>query len=187
MPRQPAPQPNATPYTHTLSALRKDDLIRLSREFRLPPEGSVVTLRNRLRVYLNAHREVLQHNQRYKFLYPKQRRVNNPHNSPPPSPPSSPSALSYVSDAPSWYGIGGNDHHDQLPQDQPPQQPSLSPPPMFQEPEDNYYPPPSPTPVVSEIGFPPHEIQAAGMPLFYNFSLSIRFSFRWEAILLSSY
>src|SRR5882762_2969549 len=43
------------PYTTTLSMLRKMDLIRLSLEFKLPTDGSVVNLRDRLRVYLNAH------------------------------------------------------------------------------------------------------------------------------------
>lgn len=162
--------PRQQPYTQTLSALRKDDLIRLSREFKLPPEGSVVTLRNRLRVYMNAHREVLYRNQRYKSLYPKHRQPNNPPPPPPPhfTPPPSPSALSYISDAPSWYGIG-IDHFDQPPQDH---QPSFSPPPMPQEAADDYYPPPSPTPLVSDFGSPPYEAQIAGMRSFFSLETS---------------
>lgn len=162
------PQPAPTPYNQVLSALRKDDLIRLSRELRLPPEGSVVTLRNRLRVYLNAHREVLYRNQRYKSLYPKRRQLNidiPPPPPPPDSPPPSPAALSYVSDAPSWHGIGYN-HQNQSPPAQSPHQQSFSPPPMPQGLEDDYYPPPSPTPDVSDFNFPPQEVQVAGMLVF---------------------
>jgi hypothetical protein len=71
----PAQQP---PYTQTLSLLRKIDLIRLSLEFKLPTDGSVVNLRDRLRVYLNAHRDVIYRNPRYKPLFPKLRRPPQP-------------------------------------------------------------------------------------------------------------
>ena len=46
--------PDNIPYTTTLSLLRKIDLMRLSLEFRLSTDGSVVVLRNRLKAYLNA-------------------------------------------------------------------------------------------------------------------------------------
>ena len=104
------------PYTKVLSALLKTDLVRLCVEFRLRTDGSVVDLRNRLKDYLNLHRDTLFANARYKPLFPRHRRPDQP----PPPPPgplplsntlssrhSSP-ALSYVSSPrsyASWHGI----------------------------------------------------------------------------------
>lgn len=68
------PPPQELPYAQTLSALRKNDLLRLTVEFRLPVEGSVVTLRNQLKKYLNSHRDTLYRNPRFTALYPKHRR-----------------------------------------------------------------------------------------------------------------
>jgi hypothetical protein len=68
------PPPQELPYTQTLSALRKNDLLRLTVEFRLPVEGSVVILRNQLKKYLNSHRDTLYRNPRFTALYPKHRR-----------------------------------------------------------------------------------------------------------------
>ena len=94
--------PLGPPYTKTLSALRKTELVRLSREFRLPSEGSVLALRNRLKVYLNTHNEVLYRNPRFNALYPKHRQIQHqqavvPQRSPSP-------AQSFDS----WHGIGAN-------------------------------------------------------------------------------
>ena len=63
------------PYTTTLSLLRKIDLIRLSIELKLPTDGNVMNLRDRLRVYLNAHSETLWRNPRFRPLYPQHRRA----------------------------------------------------------------------------------------------------------------
>ena len=62
------------PYTKVLSALRKNDLARLCAEFRLSSDGSVVALRNRLKDYLNIHRDTLYRNPRYNALFPRHRK-----------------------------------------------------------------------------------------------------------------
>jgi hypothetical protein len=117
------PQANRTPYTQVLSALRKTDLVRLCVEFRLSADGSVVRLRQRLKDYLNLHRDRLYHNARYTALFPRHRRVNQQPPAPPPSsrspspPASSRSQSPYGSDD-SWHGIGG----DLPPHQQPPHQ-----------------------------------------------------------------
>jgi hypothetical protein len=117
------------PYTQTLSMLRKIDLIRLSLEFRLPTDGSVVNLRDRLRVYLNAHRETLYRNPRFNPLFPKHRRPPQRPASPvpdpliPPSRTPSPAGSNYSGSSAhsyeSWNGIEHNAHHH-LPPAQPP-------------------------------------------------------------------
>ena len=82
---------NMPPYTQVLSALRKNDLICLCDEFRLPTEGSVVNLRNRLKDYLNLHRNTLFRNPRYNPLFPRHRRpvqpIQQPEQASPPSTP----------------------------------------------------------------------------------------------------
>ena len=141
--------------------LRKIDLIRLSLEFKLPTDGSVVVLRNRIRVYMNAHREILYRNPRYNPLFPKHRRPA--HLPPPPGSyvPSSraPSpAISDHSDSSthsfaSWNGIGNNDqHHD--PHVHPPQ---LLPPVIPPHDEVVFHPPPSPSIPGSDPGSIPSE------------------------------
>jgi hypothetical protein len=136
MPRQP---PRGRPFTKTLSTLRKDDLIRLSGEFDLPLDGSVATLRNRLKAHLDFHREVIYRNARYKGLYPKHRRPIGNRRLPPqstPEPPvvpktrSSSTSLSYRNPSPtpsfaSWNGI--DDHPQQLPVPFLPPQPFVQP------------------------------------------------------------
>ena len=128
--------PVAPPYTKTLSALRKTELVRLSNEFRLPTEGSVVVLRNRLKTYLNAHNEALYRNPRYRALYPKHRQMRL---GPAIVPPRSPTLSERSFD--SWHGIGANrpptppspahsSRHSRLPTPQlPPQQYDFLPPP----------------------------------------------------------
>lgn len=143
-------QRDRRPYTRTLSALLKTDLIRLATDFRLPTDGSVLDLRNRLRVYLNARRDNLRANPRYKALFPKNHRpVQPPHLTPPP--PSTP-ALSYRSLSPvgsfdSWHGIGDQPQHHEHPlHHQPLVQPfvPLDPPPaVTPDPSDRSSPPPS--------------------------------------------
>jgi len=153
------PRVNRPPYTQLLSALRKTDLVGLCREFRLSTEGSVVGLRNRLKDYLNLHRDRLYRNPRYNALFPKHRRlpvVKKP-SSPTTSAPSTPT-LSYRSlSFDSWHGI------DDPPQDHPPlaQQP-LAPVPAHPPPLDNPngpdQPPLSPTASLTESdadSFPP--------------------------------
>jgi hypothetical protein len=136
MPRQP---PNGRPFTKTLSTLRKDDLIRLSGEFDLPADGSVTTLRNRLKAHLDFHREVIYRNARYKGLYPKHRRpVGNRllSSQSTPDPPVAPktrsvsAVLSYRDPSPtpsfgSWNGI--EDHPQQPPAPFLPAQPLVQP------------------------------------------------------------
>ena len=109
------PQVHGPPFTQVLSALRKDDLVRLCGEFRLPTDGSVVILRQRLNHYINLHRNVLYHNQRYTALFPR-RRMNPP---PPVVLPSTIRTLSHSTSLSershtlgnlddSWHGIGGH-------------------------------------------------------------------------------
>ena len=159
------------PYTQVLSALCKNDLIRLCTEFRL---GPIVNLRNRLKDYLNLHRDMLFHNPRYNALFPRHRRLNQPRQPSTPSRTPTPSscastppasnhshlpALSYAS----WHGIGGHDaNHDKDQLDahviQPPpvpvqhkQQPHfLSPHPLLEHPYNHHIPPPSNPPLNSE-------------------------------------
>ena len=116
--------------------LRKIDLIRLSLELRLPTHGTVVNLRDRLRVYLNAHSAALFRNPRYRSLYPKIRRplpalaLPTP-DSPPTSPSKSPTPSTHSSD--SWQGIPEDPHRhvvDHAPLVQPPVPPLLVHPPL---------------------------------------------------------
>jgi hypothetical protein len=146
------------PYTQTLSMLRKIDLMRLSLEFRLPTDGSVVTLRNRLRVYLNAHSETLFRNPRYRPLYPKIRRQTNPpepvfHDSQtiPSSSSRSSRSVSPASSYESWNGIEADAFQLPPPAIQPPPlavlPPAIQPPPLAVLPPHNpavQYPPPPP-------------------------------------------
>jgi len=137
------------PYTSTLSFLRKIDLIRLSLEFRLPTDGTVVNLRDRLRVYLNSHSETLYKNPRYRPLYPQHRRVTQPvvsqaqrapiTKSRSPSPASTVSTDSTVRSFDSWNGIDAA---------QPPHAPFIQPlqAPVADQGPVNYHPPPPPPP-----------------------------------------
>ena len=146
--------PNRTPYTKTLSALLKTDLIRLSTEFRLPTDGPVVTLRNRLRAYLNYHNATLARNPRYRALFPGYRRNRSP------TPPSSP-VLSYRTPSPtptfdSWDGI--NDPQQPQPHVDDPQLP-LPHPPIF-------HPPPPPSTYDSDHSSPPPVLMVDERKLF---------------------
>jgi hypothetical protein len=153
------------PYTQTLSLLRKIDLIRLSLEFKLPTDGSVVNLRDRLRVYLNAHREALLRNPRYNPLFPKIRQP--PRRSAPPvtgtrtlsyrtpSPDGSESSSSSAHSYESWHGIEAILPPPNLqPQ---PHYPPVQPPPVVvpQNPVLQFHPPPSPSVPGSDAGSPP--------------------------------
>lgn len=160
-------QPDGAPYTKVLSALLKPDLLRLCRDLRLPSEGSVVTLRSRLKDYLNLHRNTLYRNQRFTALFPRHSRPAQRQQPPPrahaqASRSSSPSALSYISLpnsslAPSdisWHGFGD----PQQPNPQPPYQPAA--PQMMAHPQSPLpsSPPssdrgsPSPLPLVHDAG-----------------------------------
>jgi hypothetical protein len=111
------PPEHERPYAQTLSALRKADLMQLSVEFRLSVDGSVVTLRNRLRTYLNSHKATLHKNPRFKALYPKQRRPAQTPSSSPRNSRSTPSITSRShSPSPtpsddSWNGIEDGTQH----------------------------------------------------------------------------
>ena len=152
----PQQQPvNRPTYSRTLSALRKSELVQLSVEFKLPTDGNVVTLRNRLRVYMNYHRDALMNNTRYRALFPRARDPNIPIQQSELSSQTfrtcSSSALSYEhSPSPalsydSWHGI----EDDQAPipvihPHQPPPQPP-HPIPLYQELIVYHHPPPSPS------------------------------------------
>ena len=158
-------------YNQVLSALRKNDLVRLCGEFRLSTDGPVVILHNRLKDYLNLHRDTLYRNPRYKSLFPKHRKPLRKRQLPdaPSTPPSSPNvshpshSRSSSESYDSWHGIGGSTHsHDgddlyNNPLLLPPQSPHRIPNPHLQQilqqppksqpfPDDpyaNYLPPPS--------------------------------------------
>jgi hypothetical protein len=107
--------PQERPYAQTLSKLRKADLLRLSLEFRLAVDGSVVTLRNRIKAYLNAHRDTLYRHPRFKALYPKHTRPIRPRDSSPP-PSHVPDNAFQRSPSPSssdesWNGIEDDQRH----------------------------------------------------------------------------
>lgn len=118
-------QRNRAPYTQLLSALRKNDLVRLCTEFRLPVNGAVTTLRDRLKDYLNLHRDTLFHNPRYNALFPRHRRLPSQANlrqRTPRTPSPSPSALSYQTPSPavSYESWNGFDDVPGSPQNSPP-------------------------------------------------------------------
>ena len=172
------------PYTTTLSLLRKIDLIRLSVELKLPTDGNVMNLRDRLRVYLNAHSETLWRNPRFRPLYPQHRRTTQPAVQQPPEPvnhtpsptlstSSDSSAVSYES----WNGIEDAAAHHPQPQ-QPPQAP-VQPAPLNQHAHDFYPPPPPPPPPspspsipASDPGFPPPSDHQDGPRKFFPSSHS---------------
>ena len=180
----PPQQPLVTrpTYSRTLSALRKTELIQLSVEFKLPTDGNVLSLRNRLRVYMNYHRDALINNPRYNGLFPRPRDPNIPiRQSDLPSRTfrtRSSSALSYdrtpspALSYDSWHGIEDDpipipDAHPH----QPPPQP-LPPLPHHQEPDVHHHPPPSPSASESSIdSLPPAAYPAVGrkfvpLPIF---------------------
>lgn len=143
--------------------LRKIDLLRLSVEFKLPTDGTVINLRDRLRVYLNAHREVLYRNPRFRPLYPQHRRITQPVQAPEPAedlplnrtPSPSPSDSDDSSDGSfeSWYGIEELPM-DHIPNVQPLQYPVAPAPAIIQD-APEYYPPPPPPPSPSIPGSEP--------------------------------
>ena len=149
------PPVNRPTYSRTLSALRKSELVQLSVKFKLPTDGNVVFLRNRLRVYMNYHRDVLMNNPRYRALFPRARDPNIPirrselppqtrqtRSSPALSYDRSPSpALSYDS----WHGIEDNQVPIPLVQPHQPSPQPLHPLPHHQEPFLYHHPPPSPS------------------------------------------
>jgi hypothetical protein len=102
---------NEAPYSQVLSALRKNDLMRLCVEFGLPVDGPVVTLRHRLKDYLNLHRNTLYRNPRFTGLFPKHRKGK--HDPRPklkvrprsPSTSSSRSSHTHTDSDHSWHGI----------------------------------------------------------------------------------
>ena len=177
-PRQQA-RAGRTPYTRVLSSLRKTELIRLCIEFRLSTDGSVVALRNRLKDYLNLHRNTLYRNPRYNGLFPRHHHGNqrapssrpssiasSRHNSPAQSSQSSSRSSSYES----WHGI-----QNQLvpPNEVPPQAVPHHPPAGPHQPSPNldyihpeeFYdhplPPRSPSVTNSGQGSPPPAVYAA--------------------------
>jgi hypothetical protein len=151
------------PYTQLLSALRKNDLIRLCVEFGLPVDGSVVNLRNRLKDYLNLHRDTLYRNPRFNALYARHRKPgHSAHQLNPPSTLSSPSCTpspSTRSHSPadsddSWHGIGGSatQHNTRVPDETHPPRRNRSPFPQNSPPQSR-----SPS-VVGQTGvFPAHQ------------------------------
>lgn len=188
----PQPPINRLPYSRTLSALRKTELVQLSVDFKLPTDGNVLTLRNRIRVYMNYHRDVLINNPRYKALFPKAREPNIPMrrsnlSSQTVRTPSS-AGLSYhrtPSPTPSfesWNGI----EDDQIPVPLIPPHPILQhPPPHHQEPVIFQHPPPSPSVSDDSVDSPPPVVHPAGSRKFVSFTstlLFIIFSLRHYAV-----
>ena len=158
------------PYTTMLSLLRKINLIRLSIELKLPTEGNIMVLKDRLRVYLNAHSETLYKNPRFQPLYPSIRRLPQAARQPAlpvsnrtPSPSPSDSSESSADSFESWNGIQAElpVYHQVAPVY--PAQPPVVPAEVVEQVPLDFYPPPppppppSPSPSVpaSDPGFPP--------------------------------
>lgn len=106
--------PPAITFTKPASKMKKVELQRLCQHFRIPAEGTVETLRNRLKTYLRHHENDLKDNEAYTALYPPKRgrqpRAGNPtvpapnNNNPPRSPSQESSNDSGFSD---WNGVVG--------------------------------------------------------------------------------
>ena len=72
MPRQ---SPARQTYTKTLGVLHKNELLQLAAELGLSTDGSVVVLRDCVKVHLTSNNETLYRNPRYKALYLKVRQI----------------------------------------------------------------------------------------------------------------
>lgn len=118
---------NRRPYTKLLSTLRKQELIWLCVELRLSTDGSVVDLKERLKVYLDDNHNEFAANPGYKVLYPNQRRRRHPR--PPASHTlSSSPTLSFRS----WNGIADEPQQQPNPHEHSPS-PQFSPAPSHQQ------------------------------------------------------
>ena len=157
------PQLAREPYTQTLNLLRRIDVLRLCVEFKIPSDGTVIALKDKIRRHLNENRDTLFNDPRFNPLYPKVIRVTQPAAAQPPAvphqvvrPPSptlSESSLSSISSDhsyESWHGIEVPPvYHD--PPAQPPYQAEALPPHEV-VPQDfpvhHYHLPPPPSPSV---------------------------------------
>ena len=167
MPRQP----NRRSYTKVLSALRKQELVRLCTEFDMPSEGSIPTLRDCLKIHINQNRNLFYQNPRYRALYATCRR-----HAPSPAAPCSPSlTVSYVL----WNGID----QDYQPQPQPhpqvhPVQPQVQPQLLPAHPQ---VPSPQPSPSISnsERGspLPPSQANYKRKSFLFLYSLGMKSPF----------
>jgi hypothetical protein len=156
------PPPQELPYSQTLSTLRKGDLIRLSVEFKLPVDGSVVELRDRLRTYINDRKDTLYRNPRFRGLFPKprqppRRRSPNPSGSRTLRSRSQSPTYSHSSNDSfeSWNGI--QQQHPTVPQQPhhlPPNTPTRR---SSRGTTGQHEPPPSPSLPDSDLDFPPHD------------------------------
>ena len=132
-------------------------------EFKISSEGTVVLLKNKIRRYLNEHRDTLFNNPRFTTLYPKARCVTQPVAPRPPAvrhqvvhPPSP--ALSISSNSTtssdcsyeSWNGIQAPPLHHDPPIQPLPQEaaPLLHSPAHYDPPAHHYHLPPPPSPSV---------------------------------------
>jgi hypothetical protein len=155
--------PNEAPYSQTLSALRKNDLIRLCVELGLSVDGSVVTLRTRLKDHITLNRATMHRNPRYTALFPKHRRTANPPSSPsrssftptsrasPVAPPSR--SLSPTHSFASWHGIDEEPIHPADEHQRFSQEPFdyIHPDELAEPPLPPPSPPPSPPPLVPQV------------------------------------
>ena len=129
-------------------------------EFKISSEGTVVLLKNKIRRYLDEHRDTLFNNPRFTALYPKARRVTQPVAPRPPAvrhqivrPPSP--ALSISSNSTtssdhsyeSWNGIQAPPLHHDPPIQPLPQEaaPLLHSPAHYEPPAHHYHLPPPPS------------------------------------------
>ena len=109
--------PRQTTYNKPVTGLRKNQLIKLAHDLDLPPDGTVSDLRDWIKIHLNAHRDDLIRDPRFKNLITGRR--NQPQAQVPVVPgdgsqPNSRVGTPAPSNSPSWGGI-----HDDV-QFQPP-------------------------------------------------------------------
>ena len=157
------PQLAREPYTQTLNLLRRIDVLRLCVEFKIPSDGTVIALKDKIRRHLNENRDTLFNDPQFNPLYPKVRHVIQPPAAQPPavshqvvrplSPTLSESSLSSISSDhsyESWHGIEVPPvYHD--PPAQPPYQAEALPPHEVVPqdfPAHHYHLPPPPSPSV---------------------------------------
>jgi hypothetical protein len=172
MPRQSL---SNRPFTKTLSSLRKNELIRLSIEFNLPTDSSVVYLRDRLKTYLTHHNETVYRNPRCRGLYPKPRHsnLNKRSSSSTPTMLQSTPVLSYRSPSPtpsfaSWNGIEPQPQVSRSPS------PPIQPLPQHEPPSPYLLPPPS---IPGSVHNSPRKFFIFTFPFLYLFGYETISSF----------
>ena len=192
------PQQLQQPYTSTLRMLWKIDLLRLSVEFKLPTDGTVINLRDHLRVYLNSHSKTLYRNPCYRLLYPQHRcttlpvaprkQVEDEPVNRSPSPSTTDTSDTSDSSYESWNGIQGPPLNH-IPDVQPPFYPAVPAPAVAHDAANHYPPPPPPLhhpfQVQNRDIFPSMTMMVVhvSLPLLFFFTIPCSPTFMWFSII----